>query len=86
MICPNCKSETHRTSMYFLKDRTKIEQCSQCPERYIPRPLFDSSKIKVRGQFGPKSIRTAAHDANIRRRKLAPDGSVYLDYGRRVFA
>lgn len=89
MKCSNCNSETNRTSIYFLEDGRKIEQCTFCPEKYQPRQIYKTDGIYVRGgrdHLRSVGKRTAAHDADISRRRLSPDGKeVYREVGRRTF-
>ena len=78
MICFNCKSEVSRVKIYFTDDG-KIENCSECPEKYIPKQaqgLFITSAESNRGM-------TVAHYNDISRRRLGEDGrTVIRDYGK----
>ena len=82
MICPNCGSETQRVKSFY-NENGRIDNCPNCPNKHIPIPLFSRDMIKVQGAFGGKGKRTAAHNDDISRRRVASDGSVYRDYGRR---
>ena len=83
-ICGNCGIEADRIK-YFYTVNGRIENCPQCTNKHIPLSLFSRDNIHVQGAFGGKGKRTAAHNDDISRRRLAPDGSVYRDRGRRTF-
>lgn len=80
MICTNCGSETHKIKQYG-----HISNCPYCPDKYIPKPIVGRF---IRASLGLKSVgkRTAAHDLDISRRRLAEDGrTVIRDYGKKYF-
>lgn len=73
MICENCHNVVYRKKISFINGK-RVERCSECST------IFDVNlMVKVKGK------RSAAHNNDISRRKCAPDGSVYRDYGRRSF-
>ena len=84
MLCNNCNSETLSVKFICLKDKL-IQNCPNCPEKQSLTPIFNRDMIHVRGAYGEKSLRTAAHDADISRRKRAPDGHIYRDYNKKTF-
>ena len=62
-----------------------VETCSACSVHAETSPLLFVSGA-CGGNWDRKGKRTPAHEADIRRRRLAPDGkTVYRDYGRRYF-
>ena len=85
MTCDACGSNSPSRLSYFCSGGKIIKQCSDCPEKHESAPMFNRNMIKVRGAYGGKSLRTAAHDADISRRRMAPDGSVYRERGRKSF-
>lgn len=80
MECPNCKARTHKFKTVF--GAKTFSYCSGC------RPSLELTPIiKVRGgrDLDSRGLRTAVHDNDMSRRRLAPDGQVYRDYGRKYF-
>lgn len=81
MICPSCGSEVIRIRTF----ENGVSQCRECPDKYVPNPMVGMF-IRHAGGIHEKSRRTAAHDADISRRRLAGDGkTVIRDYGKKVF-
>ena len=79
MTCGNCGSITATRSKIYYTEKVRIENCNDCPDKYVPRPIVGMF-IKFPG--GIK--RTVAHDMDISRRRLAEDGrTVIKDYKRR---
>ena len=81
MKCPNCGNENATRLSYYGNG---VINCKYCPVRYEPKPLFSRF---VRAVLGVDSIgrRTAAHDADMSRRRLAEDGrTVIRDYGKKI--
>lgn len=79
MTCPTCKQETYRITRF----ESGHVQCPNCPKKHVPAGTLDFKG----GSFANSSSgkMTAAHRDNIERRRLAPDGEVYIDRGRKSF-
>lgn len=82
MICENCNSTTYRYRSYTDSKGNRIVNCPYCPTKYTPTPLFRTGLIKVAGSMGGIGKRSAAHNDDISRRRVAPNGEVYRDRGR----
>lgn len=85
MTCENCGSDkATRQSTYFLGNGKKVVNCEYCPDKYSPTPLVGKG-VQYTSIHHEGKPRTMAHDMDISRRRLAPDGSVYRDYKSKSF-
>lgn len=82
MFCHNCGKEVYRITTF----ENGISQCRYCPDKYVPQAIVGSYIKSASGIHETKSRRTAAHNNDISRRRLAEDGkTVIRDYNRKMF-
>ena len=75
MKCPNCGKEVSKVRIRY-ENGVSVSGCRNCIEQ-LAKPMIIDDSMGFRIGVG--------HRNDIRRRKLAPDGSVYRDYGKRYF-
>jgi hypothetical protein len=75
MECPQCHKEVDRI-ITISRHGVLISGCSSCI------PLVGDSTTIIDHKTGTMTV---AHRKDIERRRVAPDGSVYRDYGRKSF-
>ena len=80
MKCPSCSFETHRVTVF----ENGLSQCPYCPVKYVPKPAVGLF-IKHASGIHQFSRRTAAHDADISRRRVAEDGKSIVRDFKKVF-
>lgn len=87
MICPNptCGNEKAYAVTFYGTGENKVAICDHCKGSYTPKPIVGLG-IRHIGGVNSTGKRTAAHDMDISRRRLAPDGkNVIRDYNGKMF-